>query len=273
MSTEWHADGAIVSRYARGELDEAGAFSLEAHLLACGRCRELLSPLVERGGIERMWTEIEETVDAPRPGPVERLLLRLGIPDHVSRLLAATPSLRLSWLGAIAVALGFAALAAHGDHVGLVMFLVMAPLIPVAGVATAFGPGVDPTHEVGMAAPFPSFRLLLLRSTSVLVASVVLIGLAALALPALDWTAVAWLLPAFALTLVTLAFSTVAEPLPSAAGVAVGWVVGVAAVGHVTGDGVAAFHATGQLLCLAMVAVAGLVLARRSDSFQPSRRS
>lgn len=273
MSSEWHADSPVVARYAAGELDEAGAFSLEAHLLACGACRELLAPAVDRAGIDRVWTEIEEAVDAPRLGRVERLLLRLGLPDHVSRLLAATPSLRLSWLGAVAVALGFAVLAAHGDHVGLVAFLVMAPLVPVAGVAASFGPGMDPTYEVGMAAPFRSFRLLLLRSTSVLVTSLVLIGLAALALPALDWTAVAWLLPASALTLVTLAVSTVWEPLPSAVGVAAVWVFGVGVAGHAAGDSVAAFHAAGQLVCLALVFVAGLILARRSEAFERSGRS
>src|SRR5206468_10612326 len=114
---------------------EAGAYSLEAHLLACAECRMLLSPLTDRNAIERMWMDIEEAVDAPRPGPVERVLLRLGLPDHVARLLAATPPLRLSWLGAVAVALVFALLAAHGGHAGLVVFLAMAPLVPVAGVA------------------------------------------------------------------------------------------------------------------------------------------
>ena len=105
MSVQWHADLEAMSRYAGGELDEAGMYSLEAHFLACGRCRALLSPLVNPGAIERVWSEIEEAVDAPRPGVVERALLRFGVPDHLSRLLAATPSLRLSWFAAVAVAL------------------------------------------------------------------------------------------------------------------------------------------------------------------------
>src|SRR6266550_3587476 len=201
MNMQWHADLEAMSRYAGGELDEAGMYSLEAHFLACGRCRALLSPLVNPDAIERVWSEIEEAVDVPRPGPVERVLLRLGLPDHLSRLLAATPSLRLSWFGAVAVALGFAVLAARGGHPGLVMFLAIAPLIPVVGVAAAFGPGIDPTYEIGVAAPLRSFKLLLFRSAAVLVASLFLIGMAALALPSLDWTAAAWLLPAFALTL------------------------------------------------------------------------
>ncbi len=267
MSGTWHADPKVVALYAGGELDEARAYSLEAHLLSCGDCRAMLSPLVDRDAIERGWTEVEEAVDSPRPGPVERFLLRLGLPDHLSRLLAATPSLRLSWFAAVAIVLGFAVLAAQGDHAGLVVFLAMAPLVPVAGVAAAFGPGIDPTYEVGIASPYRSGRLLLLRSAAVLVASLALIGLGALALPGLDWTAVAWLLPALALTLVTLAVSTVAEPVPSAVAVAMGWIVSVAVVGHLAGDGVAAFHATGQVLFLVLIAVAGLVLARRSEAF------
>ena len=268
MSLQWHADPEAVSRYAAGELDEARMYSLEAHFLACGQCRSLLSPLAEPEAIERVWMEVEEAVDAPRPGAVERAMLRLGLPDHLSRLLAATPSLRLSWFGAVAVALGFAVLAARGGHTGLVMFLAIAPLIPVVGVAAAFGPGIDPTYEIGVAAPLRSFKLLLFRSTAVLVASLILIGLAALALPSLDWTAAAWLLPAFALTLVTLAVATVAEPVPSAVGVAVGWTISVVLLGRLSGDGVAAFHAAGQVLFLALIVAAGLILARRAQSFE-----
>ena len=180
MSMQWHADPDAVSRYASDQLDEARMSSLEAHFLACGRCRALLSPLADAGALERVWSEIEEAIDAPRPGVVERALLRFGVPDHLSRLLAATPSLRLSWFAAVAVALAFAVLAAHGGHPGLVMFLAMAPLIPVAGVAAAFGPGIDPTYEIGVAAPLRSFTQLLIRSAAVLVVSLVLIGVAAL---------------------------------------------------------------------------------------------
>ena len=72
--------------------------------------------------------------------------------------------------------LAFAALAAREDRPGLVFFLALAPLIPVAGIAAAFGPGVDPTFEIGLAAPLRSSKLLLIRCTAVLVASLVLIN-------------------------------------------------------------------------------------------------
>jgi hypothetical protein len=268
MNVQWHAEPEAVSRYASGELDEARMYSLEAHVLACDRCRGLLSPLADAGAIERVWSAVEEAVDDPRPGVVERTLLRLGVPDHQSRLLAATPSLRLSWFAALAVVLAFAALAARGNRPGLVIFLALAPLIPVAGIAAAFGPGVDPTFEIGLAAPLRSSKLLLIRCTAVLVASLVLIGLAALTLPSLDWIAAAWLLPALALTLVTLAVSTVAEPLPSAVGVALVWVISVVLVGHFSGDGVAAFRVGGQELCLALIVLSGAILTHRFEAFE-----
>ncbi len=267
MSTPWHADPVVVARYARGELDEARAYSLEAHFLTCGPCRALLSPLMPHGVVDRVWSEIVEAVDAPHEGLVGRLLRHLGLPDHVARLLAATPSLRLSWFAAVGAALGFALLAARADHAGLVIFLAIAPLIPVTGVATAFGPGIDPTYEVGVAAPLRGFGLLLIRSAAVLATSLLMIGAATLALPRLDWTSAAWLLPAFALTLVTIAVSTVAKPVPSAVGVALGWIVVVTLAGRLAGNGVAAFHVPGQAVCLGLIATAGVVLARRAEAF------
>jgi hypothetical protein len=35
----------------------------------------------------------------------------------------------------------------------MLLFLVMAALLPVAGVAAAYGPGVDPAYDVGRASP------------------------------------------------------------------------------------------------------------------------
>jgi hypothetical protein len=40
-------------------------------------------------------------------------------------------------------------------------FLTVAPLLPLAGIAMAYGPGIDPTYEIGLAAPMRSLRLLL----------------------------------------------------------------------------------------------------------------
>ena len=150
------------------------------------------------------------TIAQPIPGgPFERALARVGVRDDIARLLGATPSLRISWFGAAAAAIGFSSWAARsGKPAATMVFLVVAPLLPVAGVAAAYGPWVDPMHEVTQAAPLSSFRLILLRATSVLVVAAVVIGLAAVALPGAGWTAFAWILPSLGLTLASLALST-----------------------------------------------------------------
>ena len=98
MTTTWHADDDLLAGYAGGTIDDARAYSLEAHLLACDPCRVALAARADTAALERMWTEVSEVLDAPTPGVVERALRGLGVPGHVARLLAATPSLRASWL-------------------------------------------------------------------------------------------------------------------------------------------------------------------------------
>jgi hypothetical protein len=143
-------------------------------------------------------------------------------------LVAHAPSLRASWLFGLAATLAFAVLAAvWGGMRGPAFFLLVAPLVPVAGVAFAYGPDVDPAFEAGLAAPYPAARLLLLRTAAVLVTSLPLAVLAGLLVPALPGTAVSWLLPALAFTAVVLAASTWARPSAVAVVLGVGWVVAV----------------------------------------------
>jgi Putative zinc-finger len=264
----WHAGQELLDRYARGGLDEIQGWSVEAHLLACPSCRDRLAGLVDRERLEGIWAEVVDTLDRPARTPIEWVLRRLGVGDSTARLLAATPSLTLSWLLAVAVALGFAVLAARSAREGLLLFLLVAPLVPVAGVAGAYGPWVDPTYEIGLAAPISSVRLLLLRVAAVLAASVVLAGGAALGLPQLDWTAVAWLLPALGLTLASLGLGTVLPP-PAANGlVAVAWVAVVLQAETVARGELAAFRAPGQWGFVAVIAVASLLLRWRREVFE-----
>jgi hypothetical protein len=274
MTTMWHADADLLTRYATGSIDDAQAYSLEAHLIACGTCRSSLVERAEPSVLDRAWAGVVEALDAPRPGIVERVLLSLGVRDHVSRLLAATPSLSLSWFAAEAIALGFAVIAANaaaadarGD-LGLLLFLVVAALLPVGGVAVAYGPGVDPTYEVAQSSPMRSYRLLLIRSTAVLVSTVVFASVAALALPALDWSAAAWLLPSLGMTLATLALSTWVRPLVAAGAVALAWVFMAIVATFDRTDQLVVFHRGGQIAFLVLAAVSVLALARRREAIE-----
>ena len=107
-------------------------------------------------------------------------------------------SLAGSWLAASAVALAFAALAtaAGSERAGFAAFLVIAPLVPMAGVALAFGPGLDPTYQITVAAPVSTARIVMLRSLAVVGAALPVIVALSVALPGWSALAFAWLLPA-----------------------------------------------------------------------------
>lgn len=263
----WHAAPDLLRAYARGEADRPGASSLEAHVIQCPTCRQALVALADGERLERVWGEIRNTVDAPRRGPLEALLVRLGVPDHRARLLAATPSLSASWLIAVALSLGFAALGAQQGQRGLLVFLVVAALLPLAGVAAAYGPGIDPTYEIGAAAPMSGFHLVLVRAAAVLAGTAALAGVAALTLPQVGWTAAAWLVPSLALTLLSLAFATYVAPLVAAGSVALVWTAIVVVTARVADDRLVAFGPGAQIGLLILAAAAGLVMARRRDSF------
>jgi hypothetical protein len=280
----WHADDQLLAEYVRGDIDDAAAFSVEGHLMACDQCRAELASAVDADRLTATWSLVEAAVDAPRPGPVERLILRLGVRPHLARLLAATPSLRLSWLSAVVMTLAFSVAAAYdgnGDRTKL-LFLLVAPLLPLAGVAAAFSPAADPAAELTLASPYGGFRLLLVRTVAVMTATTSLAALASLALPRLDVIAAAWLVPALALSVACLAVGTFLRPVVAAGAVAVTWVGGVL-TSEVLGAGSLraffnggpiesrAFQASGQLLLLLVTIVAAVVLAVRRDSFEVGR--
>jgi signal transduction histidine kinase len=206
-------------------------------------------------------------------GPFERTLVRVGVKDHVARLLAATPSLRASWFAAGAIVVGFSARAAAAGPAGLVVFLVVAPLVPVAGVAAAYGPWMDPMYEMAHATPTSGLRILLLRAAAVLATTAVLVGSAAILLPGADWTAAAWVLPSLALTLASIALSTFVPTQWAAAGVTLFWLTVVVVSAARSGDRFAVFHGSGQVAFFVVVVGSSAVLARRRGRLEVEGRA
>jgi hypothetical protein len=279
--TAWHVPPDALDAYTERRADAVTAASVEAHVLGCASCRHEISTrhaTGERPRLDAIWAEVVEAVDAPRAGLVERFCRRLGVGESAARLLGATPSLRASWLGAVALTLAFVMLAAHNGAEGTLLFLTIAPVLPLAGVAVAYGPGVDPTHELALAAPVSSARLMFMRSVTVLATTLVLSALASLGLPRIGLLAAAWALPALALALAALAASTWFEPIRAAATLAVLWVVVVVlAVNDGSRHGLAAiqhapvFQPAGQAAFAAVAAVAAVVVARRRSAFETGR--
>lgn len=275
QTSGWHADATTLSRYAGGDLAPAASASVEAHLLCCAPCRAGVADSVPTPRLDAIWAGVADGVDSTRRTLAEHLLVRLGVRGHTARLLAATPSLTAAWLLSVTATLVFALAAAHAGSQGVLLFLALAPVLPVAGVAAAYGRESDPTYDVALAAPYPTFRLLLLRTVAVLASTVTLVGLAALLLPAAPSLAAAWLLPALALSTATLALSA-RIPAAAAAGAVVAlWLGAVFTTVRATGASYAAFGAVGQTACLALIVVSLVLISglHRRAAFDLRRES
>jgi hypothetical protein len=269
----WHADGELLAAYDEERLDAAARWSVEAHLTSCASCRLQARALVDPARLRRLRAALVDAVDLPRAGVAERLLVRLGVAEHSARLLAATPALRGSWLLAVAAALAFAVLAAWldpGPDANLA-FLCVAPLLPLAGIAAAYGPGIDPTYEIGLAAPLRSFRLLLLRASAVLGTAALLAAAASLALPQLGPGAAGWLLPSLGLTASSLALATAVEPLRAIGITAGAWIITVVITVPPPAPSSVLFAVAGQVAFAALALLGAAVLLLRRGHFESDR--
>jgi hypothetical protein len=157
-----------------------------------------------------------------QPGQVERAAARLLHSPGLARALVTTPSLLLPWLIASAVVLAAGAAATLGTRqpwVGL-----LAPVVAAAGIAYAYGPGIDPAWELSRSMAVSDRLVLLVRALAVFALDAGL-GLAASAASgAAVGITFGWLVPMTALCALALAVATVARSANAgvAAGVA-GW--------------------------------------------------
>jgi hypothetical protein len=276
-----HPGDDVLADYAAGAVDGVAAWSVEAHVTACAPCRDAVSAHVDGERLARNRSVLLVRAAIPDAGPISRLMGRFGAPEHLLRLLAATPSLRRSWLlavmGVLAAVTGESVLVGHiwsgllghpemGGAV-LVPFLLIAPLLVLAGVAAAFLPLVDPAYRLTVAAPFSAFTLLLLRALSSLAAALVPVVVAALFIPGPRWLPVALLLPSLALCAFALAAVTVIGPQAAAIVSAALWALPVVlwAVAKPTLE-VVQWH--GQAVCAVVLLVAIAVLFVRHDRFE-----
>jgi hypothetical protein len=174
---------------------------------------------------------VRDELELPQPSWLERSLVRLGLQPSDARVVAVSPMFRGAWLSGLALVLAFAAAAGTGGtHRGLLLFLLVAPLVPSAGVALGFDPETEPALEQECATPWSRFRLVLLRSVALLVTGLPLVLLVSLVVP--GRIAALWWIPAAALTVAVLALSTWVAPLPATAGVAAVWLGVVGSLGR-----------------------------------------
>jgi hypothetical protein len=266
----WHTDAAALDRYANRTIDDASAFSIEAHLMTCAVCRGTLAAHVEDASrLDRMWTAVVDGVDRPRASLTERALCRLGVPGHVARIIAVTARVPASGILAAVILLGLPVFAARTIGGEALPFLIVAPIVTAWGVALLGPSDADPLGEIGVASPVGGFRLALLRTTVAMMASMGLSAVAALALPSVGGVAVAWLLPSFALGVLTLATATaVASTRTAAVIVSSVWVAAVMGVRQIAAARYAAFGLDAQFAWGAVALASILFVVARREAFE-----
>jgi hypothetical protein len=275
---------AAVASYADGTLDHATEWSVEAHLPGCPACRAVLAGHTDAARLAANRGELLVRIGLPEPSLLGRVLRRCGVPGHVIVLLEATPSLRRSWLAGVllvlAVAVGTAQLASYSyfggappllspgktDWSALAPFLVLGPLLPLAAVAAAFGPPLDPAYRLVSAAPVSMVWLLCIRTVAVIATTLIPTALAALAMPGPLWLTVTLLLPALALCAAALGLATVIRPAVAVAGVAAGWIGLVTWLTVTAGRPSAAFGTVAQLAAAAVLLAGVALIAARRDT-------
>jgi hypothetical protein len=185
----------------------------------------------------RAWIGVAADVWRRRPGPVERLAARLLRSPGLARALVTTPSLVLGWILATAVVLAVGMLATRGT--GTPYVALLAPAGAAAGIAFAYGPGVDDCWELSCSMPVSHRMVLLVRALVVFGLNAVLGVAAAAASGVAVSVTFGWLVPMTAVCALALAAATLTRsaPIGATCGVA-GWVIpvlgGQAAAGRLT---------------------------------------
>ena len=264
----WHLDESTLRAYVDGHPLAVVGASVESHLVDCPVCRGRLGELMSHETVDEAWSAIRAHVEAPRPSVAQRVLRWLAVSAESARLLVAVPAFRGAWLLGLFTVTLFAGLAAlFAGEYGLVLFLIVAPLAPVAGVAASFGGDADPCHELVTVTPYPATRMLLLRTAGVLATSLPVTLLAGLALPGPTWVGVAWLTPAAAGVALTLLLAPLLGSTVTATILGACWSIGVVSAARI-GDPVEVIEPAMQLIFTVLTLVAVTALVLRQPSFE-----
>ncbi|WP_394619825.1 zf-HC2 domain-containing protein [Lentzea sp. JNUCC 0626] len=253
MSTN-HPSEPLLRRYARGDADIAAdqLWAVEAHLETCAPCRGRLAP---EPIAEAVWAELVPQLERTPQMPRSRRRYWWVSP-------AAGPWLAMILLvTAVAVVLdrvGFAV----GDRVSVV--LLIAPVLPVLGVAASWSRALDPAYEVAAATPRAGLPLVFRRTAAVL--GVLIPGLAVAGLV----TGVGfarWLLPCLAFTLGTLALGTLIGVTRAAITLIATWAVVIVAPTIAFTRTSTAFDPKSAPVWAAVLAVSVVVIVARRMTF------
>ncbi len=218
--------------------------------------------------LEANWIAVSDALDAPPATRLERALTFIGVPEPVGRLLLSAPTLRRAWWISVGLAMVFALTLDGSESASQAGYIALAPLVPVIGIALAYGPASDPSYESSLAAPMSGLRLLTIRAVGVLVLTAPLVAIAGLLLHTNTWLAAAWLLPGIALGSATMALSTWKPLRTSALAVVGAWALTVIISNNNLADITRLFGFGGQLLSVSILVASAMLAYVRRDMFE-----
>jgi hypothetical protein len=189
----------------------------------------------------------------------------------LARALLTTPSLLVPWLIASVVVLAAGVAATVGSGVSVVP--LVAPAVAAAGIAYAYGPGIDPSYELSRSMAVSDRMVLLVRAVAVFGIDAVIGVVASAASASAVGLTFGWLIPMTAMSALALATATVARSANAgvAAGLA-GWAITIVSTRAATGEFSAAI--TNSLLTVPYAAIglccAAIVVAATRVSRGPA---
>ncbi|MCS7477430.1 zf-HC2 domain-containing protein [Umezawaea endophytica] len=255
-----HPSERLVSRYARGEVDIPAdeVWAVESHLESCAVCRARLADVVEGSTaalVQAVWTDLEPQLTPkarPRWNPL-RGLAGWTTPAMVPWLVMTT--------AVTLVALLFDRFARSPDNEVSVV-LLLAPVLPVLGVAVSWAKALDPMHEIVASTPRAGLYLLLRRTVSVL-----LVVIPTLLFAGSGTSTALWLLPCLAFTTGTLALGGLVGVTRAAAGLIAVWAAVIIAPSVAMAQPSFALHHNGLPVWGALFVLGALVVAVRRGAY------
>jgi hypothetical protein len=176
------------------------------HIAVCAQCRQVARADLGTVDLGRVWARVAADAWSSPTGRVEPLAVAVLRSPGLARALVTTPALIASWIGATVVVLLVGAIATRST--GEPWVALLAPALAGAGIAYAYGPGIDPAFELGRTMAVSDRTILLARSLTVFGLNA-LLGVAASLLTAaptdLTWR---WLVPMTTVSALGLAGAT-----------------------------------------------------------------
>lgn len=222
--------------------------------------------------LDRVWIGVAAQVWHRPPGRTERALAALLRSPGLARALLTTPSLLLPWLVASIAVLASAALAELATGTPVVPLL--APALAAAGIAYAYGPGVDPAYELTQSMPVNDRMVLMVRFPAVFGTNALLGLIASAASAHAASITFGWLIPMAAVSTFALAVATVSRsPTAGVAAGLGGWCIALLSARAATGHFEAAVARPVLILPYLIFALAcGAVVMIATSSPPPPKR-